>query len=154
MSDLDILAPAETTLTVGGENLVISPLRVGQLPAFLRAIGPVAQQLGRGEIDWLAMLADHGDNVLQAIAVAVRRPRDWVDALATDEALLLAAKVIEVNADFFTRSVLPHLATNLATTLSTNLPTNLPTSLGSLAPEVVSDSNPNTPTPGSTRSST
>jgi hypothetical protein len=32
-----------------------------------------------------------------------------VDDLAADEAILLAAKVIEVNADFFTRTVLPKL---------------------------------------------
>ena len=47
--------------------------------------------------------------MLGAIAVAVARPRAWVDELAADEALLLAAKVIEVNADFFTRTVMPRL---------------------------------------------
>ena len=37
------------------------------------------------------------------------KPRAWVDELAADEAILLAAKVIEVNADFFTRTVIPKL---------------------------------------------
>ena len=37
------------------------------------------------------------------------KPRAWVDDLAADEAILLAAKVIEVNADFFTRTVMPRL---------------------------------------------
>jgi hypothetical protein len=32
-----------------------------------------------------------------------------VDDLAADDALLLAAKVMEVNADFFTRTVIPKL---------------------------------------------
>ena len=47
--------------------------------------------------------------LLSAIAIAVGKPRAWVDDLAADEAILLAAKVIEVNADFFTRTVMPRL---------------------------------------------
>ena len=38
--------------------------------------------------------------LLSAIAIAVGKPRAWVDDLAADEAIVLAAKVIEVNADF------------------------------------------------------
>ena len=47
--------------------------------------------------------------MLTAIGIAVKRPREWVDDLAADDALLLAAKVMEVNADFFTRTVIPKL---------------------------------------------
>ena len=47
--------------------------------------------------------------LLSAIAIAVGKPRAWVDDLAADEAILLAAKVIEVNADFFTLQVIPKL---------------------------------------------
>jgi hypothetical protein len=47
--------------------------------------------------------------LLSAIAIAVGKPRSWVDDLAADEAIVLAAKVIEVNADFFTRTVMPKL---------------------------------------------
>ena len=79
------------------------------MPAFLRAISPVMQHLTRAEIDWLTLLGDQGDDLLAAIAIAVAKPRQWVDDLAADEAILLAAKVIEVNADFFTRTVLPKL---------------------------------------------
>ncbi|MDO3524993.1 hypothetical protein Q3P09_24690, partial [Ralstonia pseudosolanacearum] len=56
-----------------------------------------------------ALFIEHGDDLLQAVAIAVDKPRAWVDALAADEAILLAAKVVEVNADFFTRTVLPRL---------------------------------------------
>ena len=48
-------------------------------------------------------------SLLAAIAIAVAKPRQWVDDLAADEAILLAAKGSEVNADFFTRTVLPKL---------------------------------------------
>ena len=109
MDDLDKLVPQPATLTVARETLAIQPLQVGRLPAFLRAISPTLQQLKAPQIDWLALLIEHGDDLLQAVSIAVDKPRAWVDALAADEAILLAAKVVEVNADFFTRTVLPRL---------------------------------------------
>jgi hypothetical protein len=109
MSDLETLIPQAVELTIGGEALAIKPLKVGQMPAFLRAVSPVMEHLTRGEIDWLLLFGDHGDDLLSAIGIAVGKPRPWVDELAADEAILLAAKVIEVNADFFTRTVLPRL---------------------------------------------
>lgn len=109
MNDLDTLVPQGIELVIDGEPLVIKPLKVGQLPGFLRAISPVMQQISSTEIDWLALFGERGDDLLSAIAIAVGRPRAWVDELAADEAILLAAKVIEVNADFFTRTVMPRL---------------------------------------------
>lgn len=109
MDDLDKLVPQPAPLTVGGETLAIQPLQVGRLPAFLRAISPTLQQLKAPQIDWLTLFIEHGDDLLQAVSIAVDKPRAWVDALAADEAILLAVKVVEVNADFFTRTVLPRL---------------------------------------------
>jgi hypothetical protein len=109
MSDLEALVPQVAELVIDGEPLLIKPLKVGQLPGFLRAISPVMQQISSTEIDWLALFGERGDDLLSAIAIAVGKPRAWVDELAADEAILLAAKVIEVNADFFTRTVMPRL---------------------------------------------
>lgn len=109
MNDLDTLVPQGIELVIDGEPLAVKPLKVGQLPAFLRAISPVMQQLTASETDWLGLLGRHGEDLLTAVAIAVGKPRVWVDELAADEAVLLAAKVIEVNADFFTRTVLPRL---------------------------------------------
>ncbi|MHA6846379.1 hypothetical protein [Ralstonia syzygii] len=109
MDDLDKLIPQPAELIVGVETLAIQPLKVGRLPAFLRAISPTLQQLKAPQIDWLGLFIEHGDDLLQAVAIAADKPRAWVDALAADEAILLAAKVVEVNADFFTRTVLPRL---------------------------------------------
>ena len=109
MSDLDTLVPQATEVVIGGETVRLSPLKVGQLPGFLRAISPVMQQISSADIDWLSLFGERGDDLLSAIAIAVGKPRAWVDELAADEAILLAAKVIEVNADFFTRTVMPRL---------------------------------------------
>ena len=99
MSDLETLIPQAVELVIDGEPLAIKPLKVGQMPAFLRAITPVMQQIGGDGIDWLALFGERGDDLLTAVSIAVGKPRAWVDELAADEAILLAAKVIEVNAD-------------------------------------------------------
>lgn len=109
MSGLETLIPQPLELTVAGESLAIKPLKVGQMPAFLRAVSPAMAHLTRGEIDWLLLFGEHGEDLLTAIGIAVGKPRAWIDDLAADEAILLAAKMIEVNADFFTRTVLPRL---------------------------------------------
>lgn len=109
MSDLETLIPQAVELVIDGEPLAIKPLKVGQLPAFLRAITPVMREISGDGIDWLALFGEHGDDLLTAVSIAVGKPRAWVDALDADQAILLAAKVIEVNADFFTRTVMPRL---------------------------------------------
>ena len=109
MSDLDKLVPQAVEISLAGEIVAIKPLKIGQMPAFLRAITPVMQQFGGNGIDWLALFGEHGDDLLTAVSIAIGKPRTWVDALDADEAILVAAKVIEVNADFFTRTVMPRL---------------------------------------------
>jgi hypothetical protein len=105
--------PAPTSVSVGGETIDITPIKVGELPAFARAVQPVAAQLSASP-NWLALLADHGEAVIDAVAIAARRPREWVQALALDEAVLLAEAIFEVNADFFLQRVQPRLTQALA----------------------------------------
>lgn len=119
MNDLEQLIPQTVEITLAGEAVAIKPLKIGQMPAFLRAITPVMQQINGDGIDWLALFGEHGDDLLTAVAIAVGKPREWVDELAADEAILLAAKVIEVNADFFTRTVMPRLDGLIARTGAT-----------------------------------
>ncbi|CAK0759068.1 conserved hypothetical protein [Gammaproteobacteria bacterium] len=109
MNDLETLIPPTVTLTIGDEEVVVSPLKVGQLPAFLRAVQPIISHLSEPSIDWLTLFGERGDDLLSAIAIAVKKPRTWVAELEAHDAILLAAKVIEVNSDFFTRTVLPKL---------------------------------------------
>jgi len=106
---LEQLVPPSAQVRAGGETLILTPLKVGQIPAFLREIGPVLQHLRGDTIDWFNLFAAHGESLLAAIAIATKKPPGWIDALDADEALVLAAKVIEINADFFTRTVLPRL---------------------------------------------
>ncbi len=110
MQDLTLAAlpPVPSSIEMAGEVLELSPLKVGELPAFVRAIRPLVQHLGT-EVDWLALFAERGDDVLTALAMAIRRPRAWVADLSLDAAIRLAEAVFEVNADFFIRQVTPAL---------------------------------------------
>ena len=118
------LPPVPVTLVIGGERLELTPLKVGDVPVFARAVQPVAASLSASP-DWLALLAEHGEAVIDAVAIASRRPPEWVTNLALDDAVRLAEAVFEVNADFFIQRVLPSLteaATRVSQTLGARIP--------------------------------
>jgi hypothetical protein len=79
------------------------------LPTFIRAIRPFAQHLTQ-DVDWLALFGERGEDLVSALAVAIRKPREWVAARELDEAIRLSEAVFEVNADFFIQRLAPVLA--------------------------------------------
>lgn len=124
------LPPVPVTLVIGGERLELTPLKVGDVPAFARAVQSIAASLSVSP-DWLALLALHGEAVIDAVAIASRRPPEWVTNLALDDAVRLAEAVFEVNADFFIQRVLPSLteaATRVSQTLGAKIPGAMPSS--------------------------
>ena len=100
------LPPVPVSVEIAGERIDLSPLKVGEVPAFARAVQPIAASL-LASPDWLALLAEHGEAVIAAVAIAARRPVDWVAGLDLDEAVHLAEAVFGVNTDFFIRRLLP-----------------------------------------------
>ena len=100
------LPPVPVSVEIAGERIDLSPLKVGEVPAFARAVQPIAASL-LASPDWLALLAEHGEAVIAAVAIAARRPVDWVAGLDLDEAVRLAEAVFGVNADFFIQRLLP-----------------------------------------------
>ncbi len=99
----------EVSLTLDGRGLTVTPVRLGQLPAFVRAVEPFAKQLASGPLDLVGLLAEHGVRVISALEAATGQPREWIESLALDDAVRLAAAVLEVNADFFVQRVLPSI---------------------------------------------
>lgn len=105
VDDLETWTPTPRPVSVAGERLEILPIRAKNLARFARAAAPIQTQLMAGDLQ--AALALHGDRVIELAAIGAERDPDWVGELYPDELLKLAGVVVEVNADFFARRVLP-----------------------------------------------
>lgn len=115
MSDLDVIEPLATHVAFRGKSLQIAPLKVGQLPAFARAIKPLGAPIeaiatGRASFDLvglLDMIADHGDSVVQAVSIGARVSEDELREATPDELVELAVAILRINADFFKGRLTP-----------------------------------------------
>lgn len=107
-NDLDILDPTGRNVTIAGRTVSIVPLTIGQLPRFARAIHPAAPMLaGYEDIAWLALIAEHGEALIEAAAVATGIESKEIESLAPDEFVLLCGAIFEANVDFFVRRLAP-----------------------------------------------
>lgn len=107
MKELEKIAPIPVRVDVGGERVSITPIKVRELPAMMRAVGPILAEIQRGDI--VAALAANADSLISAVAIGSRLDRTWVDELDVDDLVILAGAVVESNADFFVRRVMPIL---------------------------------------------
>lgn len=127
MTNTSVLEPVSREATVKGETLKVTPLKVGQIPAFTRAIRPVfaafaglfssiplGKQAGEGgetqeiEVDFqmlAGLIEEHGETMIKAVAIATRKDAKEIEDLELDEFVGLARAIIEVNADFFARAM-------------------------------------------------
>jgi hypothetical protein len=123
--ELAALLPQPQVLQLGHRAVEITPIRVNEIQAFSRAIAPMAVALqglavdsASGAAHWLTLVSEHTNSVVQAVAVATRSPKEWVEGLTVGELVLLATKVVEVNADFlllvWTQQAWPALSKLLA----------------------------------------
>lgn len=112
MSDLETMIPRPVALDVAGKKLEILPIKVGKLPAFIRAVAPFIAVFGqrRTEIDFVALLGEHGDAVLDACAIGAGVDRAWIDELDAAQLVRVAQAVVEVNMDFFIRNLTPAIS--------------------------------------------
>jgi len=123
MTDLDVLDPGRE-FSVGAETLRIVPFTFGQIPRVTKLLQPIAKALAGASIvgvkpdeqlwvaaDWASRLvdiiADTGEDALTLLGFAIKKDRAWFDSLGADVGYELAKAVVEVNADFFTRRMMP-----------------------------------------------
>jgi len=117
MGEFDVIEPPASAATFGGRQLTVAPLKVGQLPAFARAIKPISGAVeaiatGRAALTLPAMLdmiADHGEAIIDAVSIASGVPVAELAEATPDQLIELAAVCMEVNADFFARRLTPAL---------------------------------------------
>lgn len=118
MSDdaLDAIEPECEVVTVGAREVEVRPLTVGALPAFVRAIRPVLPSVNAvlADVDGTTVtegqiveLLGESEAVIEAVCVATRVERAWLDEQTLDALVVLAAAVFKVNSDFFARALVP-----------------------------------------------
>ena len=105
---LAVLPPVPVEIRVADQTITLTPLVLGELPVFAKAIQPFTADLAI-EPDWLRILGSHGDSMIEAMAISSRQSRELIAGLALDEAVCLAQALFEVNADFFIQRVVPKL---------------------------------------------
>jgi hypothetical protein len=111
---LAIPAPVKTSQ---GEIGVL-PLKLGQLPAASKALRPLLEALESG-LSWPAVLENHTGEAVTLMALCTGQSEAALNELELAEALEVAAAVIEANADFFVKRVMP-MANRLLTRLLGN----------------------------------
>ena len=62
-----VLPPVPIEIRVAEQTLALTPLVLGELPAFAKAIQPFTADLAI-EPDWLRLLGSHGDAMIEAMA--------------------------------------------------------------------------------------
>jgi hypothetical protein len=86
-------------------GIAITPIKVRDLPRFLKAIEPIAAELATGDIS--GALMRHAEAVIEATTIGSGVERAWLDIQTPDVLAELASRVLGVNADFFVHRVLP-----------------------------------------------
>jgi hypothetical protein len=114
VTEFEAIAPSQTAATFKGRAIQITPLKVGQLPAFARAVKPIGgaveSMLGSDGVDMgaiMALIADHGESVVEAVAIASGVSVDELNDSTPDELIELGAVALKVNADFFKGRLTP-----------------------------------------------
>lgn len=118
MEDLNEIQPEPHILTISTEEITVSPLKFGQFGAFARTIKPVIGSINElletdtsdthFAMQIAELLANHSEDVLKAVAIAIDKPESWVSDLDMAQAIELVQAVIEVNMDFFGQRLVPH----------------------------------------------
>lgn len=115
---LDVIAPPTTAVSFRGAQYQVGPLRVGQIPAFARAIRPMLGTIIGSFGDDSAVsvdsimdaIADHGEQFIEAVSIASGIPVEQLREADAAEFLALVPIVLRVNRDFLKGRLSPAIA--------------------------------------------
>ncbi len=121
MDDLNIIEPQTYAVLFAGERLEIQPLTIGQVPAMVRQCRRLvdaaldrSKDLGDDDSAIVSlvvdMIADHGEEVIAAVAIACKRDHEFIASVGVDDFTELAVTVFEVNRDFFAQRMAPQVS--------------------------------------------
>ena len=118
-NELDILFDSRKTFVINGEEISIRPFAFGELPiviGLLKGLGSYfAMHQANGTLNSIDGMFDiisaGGENLIQALALNVKKPRNWFDTVSPDEGVALMEAFLVMNLSFFTNRVLPAIKT-------------------------------------------
>jgi hypothetical protein len=109
--DLEVIDPApQGAVTLGdgaaAVRVIVKPMRVGQLPAFARALRPISSEIDRIMVDGmsvdsvLALIEGNFESAIEALHAATGAAHDAIRDATLDQALELFLAVLSANKDF------------------------------------------------------
>lgn len=122
MSDLAVLFPNGVDVIVNGELINIKPFTFGQLPKVTQLLQPVIGSLVSSGLvafdggdmriadDWPMRMVEimaAGEPLVELTALAAKKDRVFMDTIGMDDGVALVRATIEVNADMFSKKILP-----------------------------------------------
>jgi hypothetical protein len=100
--DLSVLDPPRVQIPLAsGGTLVLTPLRVRSLAAFVRALGPIRDRLADPDCDLWQLIADDGEALTAALAVAADAPLEVIEGMEPGEFMTALDAMLRVNSGFF-----------------------------------------------------
>jgi hypothetical protein len=100
--DLSVLDPPRVQIPLAsGGTLVLTPLRVRSLAAFVRALGPIRDRLADPDCDLWQLIADDGEALTAALAIAADVPIEVIEGMEPGEFMAGLDAMIRVNSGFF-----------------------------------------------------
>ncbi|HNC59282.1 MAG TPA: hypothetical protein PLP33_27895 [Leptospiraceae bacterium] len=112
LNELAELQPKTTFVIVGGESFEIKPFKFKHMFAVLNHLSNIVTDVNPYEdqmVQLFRLLGKHPEDVLGIMSLAVGKPTSFFDDIDTDQGIELAAKIWEINQDFFVRKVQPKL---------------------------------------------
>jgi hypothetical protein len=135
--EIDFVQGEAVEVRVDGTDVTVAPLVVQQWPKALRLIEPImgtllyeADTLNLSGV--LMLLGVHGEPLIEAVAIFIKQPLEWVGQLLPDRLAALVMIAIEVNGDFFTKAMaaMQAQAPSIAPTLAAKIMANPAISAG------------------------
>ncbi len=116
--ELSVLSPDVTVTLSNGDEVLITPIKLGQLPKALKLASGLTELITKAipndksdtkmTVEGLMVLmGDGGDKILDLLAFGVGKERAYLDGLGTDDGILLLSEFIVVNHSFFTERIKP-----------------------------------------------
>lgn len=114
-SDLvNITTNTASVTTRSGVVITCTQLKVKHLKRVFAIITPLYVALtslaANEKPDYLALVTEHLDQAVELVSILSEKPLEVIGELDADELVVIFAKAVELNLDFFIKSVIPSLS--------------------------------------------